>query len=359
MKSSLIRAAPATLCACLGWLTAVWPAITYLSAQVGSPQAVSETEAAARAARATAADDGLDVVHVQGHVFMISGDGGNVAVQVGPDGVVLVDSGAGARSAAIVAAIRQLADEPIRFILNTSADREHTGGNAAVAATGREFGGAAGRGGGDAVVGGVRTGAQRIAHEGVLLAMARPGADGKARIEEAAWPTEGFVDRKQMYLNGEGIEAIHVPASSSDASAIVFFRRSDVIATGSLVDTEGFPRFDADAGGSINGTIAALNTLMLMAIPPTPLVYQRGGTQLVTGRGRVMEQTDLVGYRDMVTIIRDRVREQLTRGVALPQILASQPAQGYARRYGSTTGPWTTETFIRAVHASLVTERRR
>jgi hypothetical protein len=193
----------------------------------------------------------------------------------------------------------------------------------------------------------------------VLLAMARPGTDGKPRIEEAAWPTEGFVDRKQMYLNAEGIEAIHMPASSSDASAIVFFRRSDVIATGSLIDTEGFPRFDVAAGGSINGTIAALNMLMRMAIPPTPLVYQRGGTQLVTGRGRVMEQADLASYRDMVTIIRDRVRDQIARGVALPQILASQPAQGYARRYGSTTGQWTTETFIRAVHASLVTERRR
>ena len=358
MRSNLLRVALGALCACLGWLTAVWPASIDLWAQAGSPQGISETEAVARAARATAADDGLDVVHVQGHVYMITGDGGNVAVQAGPDGVVLVDSGAGARSAAIIAVIRQLADEPIRFIFNTSADRDYTGGNAAVAAAGREFGGA-GRAAGEFVVGGVRTGAQRIAHEGVLLAMAKPGPDGKPRIEEAAWPTEGFVDRKQMYLNAEGIEAIHVPASSSDASAIVFFRRSDVIATGSLVDTEGFPRFDADAGGSINGTIAALNTLMQMAIPPTPLVYQRGGTQLVTGRGRVMEQSDLASYRDMVTVIRDRVRDQIARGVALPQILASQPAQGYARRYGSTTGPWTTESFIRAVHASLVTERRR
>lgn len=347
-----------SLCACIVWLVAAWPTNTSVSAQAGSPQAVSETEAAARAGRAAAADDGLDVVHVQGQVYMISGDGGNVAVQVGSDGAVLVDSGAGTRSAALVAAIRQLANEPIRFIFNTSADREHTGGNAAVAAAGREFGGA-GRAAGEFVVGGVRTGAQRIAHEGVLLAMARPGADGKPRIEEAAWPTEGFVGRKQMYLNAEGIEAIHVPASSSDASAIVFFRRSDVIATGALVDTGGFPRFDMDAGGSINGTIAALNTLMQMAIPPTPLVFQRGGTQLVTGRGRVMEQADLTSYRDMVTIIRDRVRDQIARGAALPQILASQPAQGYARRYGSTTGPWTTESFIRAVHASLVKEQRR
>jgi glyoxylase-like metal-dependent hydrolase (beta-lactamase superfamily II) len=348
-----------SLCVCAGWIAAVWPASAPLLAQTPSPQAVSDHEAAARAARASAPDDGLDVVHVQGHVFMISGDGGNIAVQAGPDGAVLVDSGAGARSAAVVAAVRQLTDEPIRFIFNTIGHPDHAGGNAAVAAAGRELGGGGGgRGVNLAVVSGVRSGAQRIAHESVLLAMAKPGADGKPPFEEAAWPTEGFIERKQMYLNAEPIEAIHIPAATSEGSAIVFFRRSDVIATGPVVDTEGFPRFDAQSGGSINGTIAALNRLMQMAIPPTPLVYQRGGTQLVTGRGRVMEQTDLAAYRDMVTVIRDRVRDQVRRGVALPQILASQPAQGYVRRYGSTTGQWTTETFLRAVHASLVKEER-
>ena len=347
-----------SLCLCAGWIAAVWPAPASLLAQALSPQSVSDQESAARAARASAPDDGLDVVHVQGHVFMISGDGGNIAVQAGADGAVLVDSGAGVRSAAVVAAVRQLTDEPIRFIFNTNGDRDHAGGNAAVAAAGRELLGTSGRGANPAVAG-VRSGAQRIAHENLLLAMAKPGADGKPLFEEAAWPTEGFIERKQMYLNAEPIEAIHTPAATSEGSAIVFFRRSDVIATGPVVDTEGFPRFELENGGSINGTIVALNLLMQMAIPPTPLVYQRGGTQLVTGRGRVMEQTDLVAYRDMVTIIRDRVRDQIRRGVALPQILASQPAQGYVRRYGSLNGPWTTDMFIRAVYASLVKDERR
>jgi cyclase len=333
------------------WLLAVWlPA----DAQGPSPQLVSDEQATAIAARVSALDDGLEVVHVQGHVYMISGDGGNIAVQVGPDGVVLVDSGAGARAPAVIAAIRQLTDEPIRFIFNTSGHRDHVGGNGALAAAGQELGGG-GRGGAVAF-GGVRTGAARIAHEDLLLAMARLGSDGKPLYDEAAWPTEGFVGRKQMYLNAEGIEAIVLPGAYATGNSFVFFRRSDVIATGPVVDADGFPRLDVAAGGSIRGIVDALNTFVQTAIPPTPLAYQKGGTHFVTGHGRVMDQPDMVAYRDMVTIIRDVVQEQIRKGMTLPQILAAQPARGYIGRYGSTTGAWTTDMFIRAVHASLVKE---
>lgn len=324
-------------------------------AQAPSPLAVSEDAAREIAARANAPDDGLEVVHVQGHVYMISGDGGNIAVQAGPDGVVLVDSGAGQRTEAVIAAIQQLSSEPIRFIFNTSAHRDHVGGNAALAAAGVELGGG-GRGGGAAVISGVRTGAARIAHENLLLAMARPGPDGNPAYEEAAWPTESFLDRKQMYLNGEGIEAIHTPATYADGDSFVFFRRSDVIATGAIVDADGFPRLDVEAGGSIKGIIDTLNTFVLLGIPPTPLAYQKGGTHFITGRGRVFDQPDMVAYRDMVTIIRDVIADGIRKGMTLEQILAAEPARGYMGRYGSTTGPWTTEMFIRAVHASLLKE---
>jgi cyclase len=337
----------------IGLLAAGLPA----RAQAPSPQAVSDDEARAIAVRASEPDDDLEVVHVQGHVYMIAGDGGNIAVQAGPDGVVLVDAGAGGRSEAVIAAIGRISREPIRFIFNTSAHRDHAGGNAALAAAGQELGGG-GRGGGAAVVGGVRTGAARLAHEDLLLAMARPGAAGTPLFEEGAWPTEGFLDRKQMYFNAEGIEAIHTPATYGAGNTFVFFRRSDVIATGAIVDADGFPRLDVEAGGSIRGVIDTLNTFVSMGITPTPLPYQKGGTHFVTGRGRVMDQPDIVAYRDMVTIIRDVVQDQIGRGMTLPQILAAQPARGYIGRYGSTDGPWTTDMFIRAVHASLVKEGR-
>ena len=326
--------------------------LTSAGAQQGAtPLDTSLTAAAAAAERASAPDDGLDVVHVQGHVFMISGDGGNVAVQAGPDGVVLADAGAGRRSDAVIAAIKALTPQPIRFILNTSAHPDLAGGNGAVAAAGQELGGG-GRGGGAAVIGGVRTGAARIAHENVLLFMAR-AVDGKPRFPEAAWPTESFLEKKQLYLNGEGIDVRHRPAGYSGGDSLIFFRRSDVIAAGAMVDSEGFPRIDVAAGGSIGGVIDTLNHLVDIAIPPTPLAYQNGGTHIIPGFGRVMDQPDIVAYRDMVTIVRDVVASMVEKGMTLDQIKTAEPTRGFTRRYGSRTGPWTTERFVEAVYAGV------
>jgi glyoxylase-like metal-dependent hydrolase (beta-lactamase superfamily II) len=316
-----------------------------------SPLETSPSAAAAAAARASAPDDGLEVVHVQGHVFMVAGDGGNITVQAGPDGVVLVDAGAGERSPAVVTAIRALTDEPIRFILNTSSHPDHVGGNGALAAAGQELGGG-GRGGGAAVIGGVRTGAARVAHENVLLHMAR-AVDGKPRFPEAGWPTESFLDKKQLYFNGEGIDVRHRVAAYSNGDAIVFFRRSDVIAVGAIVDSDGFPRIDAATGGTIAGVLDTLNVLVDLAIPPTPLAYQNGGTHIVPGWGRVMDQPDIVAYRDMVTIVRDVVASMVQKGMTLEQIKAAEPTRGFTRRFGSSAGPWTTEMFVEAVYAGV------
>ena len=325
--------------------------------QTGSPLDVSPTAAAAAAERASAADDGLAVVHVQGSVYMIAGDGGNIAVQVGPDGVVLANSGAGQRSGAVVAAIKALAPQPIRFILNTSSHPDHAGGNGAVAAAGQELGGG-GRGGGAAAIGGVRTGAARVAHENVLLGMAR-AVDGKPRFAEANWPTESFLDKKQLYLNGEGIDMRHQPAAYSSGDSIVFFRRSDVIAAGAVIDSDGFPRIDVAAGGTIGGVINTLNHLVDIAIPPTPLAYQSGGTHIVPGWGRVMDQPDVVAYRDMVTIVRDVVASMVQKGMTLDQIKAAEPTRGFTRRFGSRSGPWTTDMFIEAVYTGVAKGRTR
>ena len=175
----------------------------------------------------------------------------------------------------------------------------------------------------------------------------------KAAFPEAAWPTEGFIDKKNIYLNGEAIQLIHQPAAHSDADSIVFFRRSDVIAAGDLVDTTRFPMIDLAKGGSIQGEIDALNVLVDLAVPPTPLVWQEGGTIIVPGRGHLMEQADLVDYRDMVTIVRDIVQTMITKGMTLEQIQKAEPTKGYSRRYGAADGPWTTRQFVEAVHASL------
>ena len=160
-----------------------------------------------------------------------------------------------------------------------------------------------------------------------------------------------------MYLNGEGIEVFHQPAAHTDGDAIVFFRRSDVVVAGDVFDTTRFPVIDIAKGGSIQGEIAALQKLVDTAIPSVPIVSREEGTLIIPGHGRICDQLDVVEYRDMVTIIRDRIRDLMKQGLTLEQIKAASPARGYMRRYGSDTGSWTTNDFVEAVYRSMVRKR--
>jgi glyoxylase-like metal-dependent hydrolase (beta-lactamase superfamily II) len=162
-----------------------------------------------------------------------------------------------------------------------------------------------------------------------------------------------------MYLNGEGIEVLRQPAAHTDGDTVVFFRRSDVVAAGDVLDMTRFPVIDLARGGSIQGEIDALNRLIDLAIPSVPLVSQEGGTYVIPGHGRICDQLDVVDYRDMVTIIRDRVQSLINDGMTLEQIKAAAPAQGYTARYGSDTGAWTTSQFVEAIYTSLTRGTRK
>ena len=169
-----------------------------------------------------------------------------------------------------------------------------------------------------------------------------------------AWPTETFDQRrKYMYLNGEGIEVFRQPAAHTDGDAIVFFRRSDVVVAGDVLDTTRFPVIDVAKGGSIQGEIAALQKLVDTAIPSVPIVSREEGTLVIPGHGRLCDQLDVVDYRDMVTIIRDRVHDLMKQGLTLEQVKAASPARGYVRRYGSDTGSWTTNDFVEAIYQTI------
>lgn len=294
----------------------------------------------------------IDVVQVAPKIHLIAGDTGNIVIHSGVDGVVVVDSGAGERSSEVLAAIERVTDTPIRFVLNTSASPDRVGGNEAIAKAGEEFSRGLGAFGAN-LVAGVRTGgAARLAQENVLLRMSTV-VDGRARYPESAWPTDVFTDRKEMFLNGETIQMLLQPAAHSNGDSIVVFRQSDVVATGSLIDSDRFPMIDLEAGGSIQGLIDALNKVIEIAVPPIPLVWQQGGTQIVPGKGRVLEEADLIEYRDMLTIVRDVIADQIKQGRTLEQIRASQPTRGFNRRYGADSGSWTTAMFVDAVHGSL------
>lgn len=306
----------------------------------------------------------VQVFEIRPNIHMIAGAGANITVQSGPDGVVLVDSGSGAHSAAVVAAIKSLTRQPIRYIINTGPGAEHIGGNEALAKAGvslfmRRDNPNANIGGVSAEVGSNSGGAAIIGREELLTRMSAPGFTPALPV--MAWPTETFTRKyKDLFLNREAIQVIRQPAAHSDSDVIVMFRQSDVIAAGDILDMTRFPNIDLDTGGGIQGEIDALNALLDLTVPSIPLPWlDEGGTRVIPGHGRVVEEAEVVEYRDMVTIIRDRVQDGITRGLTLEQVRAANPTQGYRRRYGADTGPWTTTMFVDAVYRSLSAGGRR
>jgi cyclase len=299
---------------------------------------------------------GLDVLQIRPNVYMIAGAGANITVQFGADGAVVVDAGSLQMADAVIAAIKTLTAQPIRYVIDTSADPDHVGGNEKVSKAGKtlfQTNNPLGEGmtnGGAAAI---------LSAEKVLTRMSAP--TGRASpYPTASWPTETFDQRRRyMYLNGEGIEVLRQPAAHTDGDTVVFFRRSDVVAAGDVLDMTRFPVIDLARGGSIQGEIDALNRLIDLAIPSVPLVSQEGGTYVIPGHGRICDQLDVVDYRDMVTIIRDRVQSLISDGMTLEQIKAAAPTQGYTARYGSDTGAWTTSQFVEAIYTSLTRGTRK
>ena len=294
----------------------------------------------------------VETLPVRGQVSMISAGAVNALVQVGPQGVLVVDTLSESQSDGLLAAVRALAgSRPIRYVVNTHADPAFYGGNLKVAAAGAQLvaGNFAGQVGQQAVEGVVPQ-AFVVAHENVLKAMSAPTGN-QPPTPFGAWPTETFFQsEKSMYFNGEGIELVHVDAAATDGDILVFFRSSDVIAAGDIYNTLEYPRIDVKRGGSVNGVIEGLNRVVDMAISEQ---FTEGGTRVVPGRGRISDEFDVVEYRDMVTIVRDRVQAMIKKGRTLEQVKAARPTIDWEPRYGSITGPWTTAMFIEAVYRSL------
>jgi cyclase len=291
----------------------------------------------------------VQTMHVQGNVHLFVGAGGNMTVQVGEEGALIVDAQFAEIAPKVIAAVERLSPKPIRYLVNTSADPDHTGGNEAIARAGRT------RTGG-VVIGQAGTGitetAAVIAHENTMNRM----ASARPPIPPAALPTDTFFNnRKDLLFNGEGIQIVHLPNAHTDGDTIVFFRRSDVISTGDLFTTTSYPVIDRERGGSIQGFIAALNRILELAISSNVM---EGGTMIVPGHGRVGDEMDVVEYRDMVTIVRDRIQNLIDKGRTLEQVKAAGPTFDFDPRYGSDSGPWTTAMFVEAVYQDLSAARR-
>ena len=330
-------------------------------------------------------DGEVHVLPVQGNIYMLIADGTNVTVSIGPEGVLMVNTGTAAMSDKILAAVRQLVNaaptpnqcfgvncsgtvgwsspfinntisspapaKPLRFIINTSAAPENVGGNQKIGTTGFF---PRGGGFGAAIASPGRT-AQIIAHENVLFRMSAPASptSKEPAYPAAAHPTDSYFDefhKLPEYFNGEAVIVYHEPAANTDGDSIVFFRRSEVISAGNIFSTVSYPFIDLERGGSLQGVLKGLNHILDLAVAE---YRSQGGTWIIPGRGRLSDTADVASYRNMVTIIRDRVQDLIDKGMTLEQVKAARPTMDFDGRYGADTGSWTTTMFVEAVYKSL------
>ncbi len=288
----------------------------------------------------------VNIQKAQGNVYMLVGAGGNVTIQIGSEGVLMVDTQFAPMSAKLLAAIRTLSQGPLRYIINTHSHGDHVGGNENLKKAGATIAG--GNVAGD--IGDAAQGAQIIAH---LNAYNRMSArtNGQFTTPPAAWPTSTFLgDDKKLYFNGEGVHIIHQAAAHTDGDSLVFFRKSDVITAGDLFVTNGYPFIDLNAGGNVQGIVGGLNRIIDLCIP----VYgQEGGTMVIPGHGRLSDIGDVINVREMVTIVRDRVQDMVKKNMTLDQVKAAKPTRDYDTLY-STPGAFITgDAFTEAVYRSL------
>ena len=334
----------------------LWMLVTVCFALIGFAESTS-TQANQAASRPTVwpprlaapAPGEVEVLPVQGKVHVIIGAGSNITVQSGDDGVLMVDTGLSAMTPKVLAALKTITTRPLRYIVNTTEFDEYVGGNSAIADTGeiipfRAPDYTAGPQGALDI-----TRASVISYYTLLHRVAGPA--GKApRIPEDGWPDNTYsIPQKRLYFNDEPVIITHI-TSNTDSNSVVLFRKSDVVSAGGLLDLTTYPVIDVSAGGSIQAIVDGLNRLIDITVPAS---HAGGGTLVVPGHGRIADHAEVVYYRDMTTIIRDRVEDMVKKGMTLAQVKAARPSRDYDARYGKQTGPWTTDMFVEAVYQSL------
>jgi glyoxylase-like metal-dependent hydrolase (beta-lactamase superfamily II) len=294
---------------------------------------------------AAPADNDVHSLHVQGNVWMLTGGGVNAAVQIGDEGVLVVDTMSAGLADKLVAEIKQLAgDKPIRWIVNTHVDPDHTGGNAKVAEAGESiiagnFAAQAGQASANF--------AKIITHENVEARLVKV----QPALPTSAMPTDTFfTDDFEIHFNGEAVQFIHVPNAHTDGDVMVFFRKSDVLVAGDAFNTTSFPVVDLESGGSLNGVVKTLNRILDITVPEDK---QEGGTYVIPGHGRLTDEADVVEYRDMMTIIRDRVQNAVDKGMTLEQVKTARLVRDYEGRYGAARGAATADAFVDTAYRSL------
>lgn len=247
--------------------------------------------------------------HVAGGVYYLEGAGGNIGLSIGEDGVVMIDDQFAPLTDKIVAAIRELSDAEIRFVINTHVHGDHTGGNENLG----------------------RMGVLILAHDRVRVRLAETQGP-------EALPSLTYSDAITIHLNDDEVHAFPVPPAHTDGDSFIHFRRTDVLHLGDVFRTTGFPYIDLNNGGTLHGTIQALGMAVGMAGPDT---------RIIPGHGGVSSREDVMAFRDMIIDVAGRVEEMVARGMSYEEVAAAGPARAYEARFGDP------ERFLRAVYTEV------
>jgi cyclase len=258
----------------------------------------------------------ISIQRLSGTVSVLFGTGGNIAISAGHDGVFIVDDQYAEHGAAIMAAIGEISDQPVRYIINTHWHFDHTDGNMYFADEG-------------SIIIAHDNSRQRLLTGGYIRAVDR--YTPPAPVE--ALPVVTFSQTLSLHLNGEEAQVIYLEPGHTDGDGIVFFTGSNIVHTGDAFLNGIYPLADLDSGGTINGIIDAMDVILAIIDEET---------KVIPGHGPIADKGDVIEYRDMCIVLRDRVAQMKKTGMSLEEVIAARPTAEFDEKWNDWGEEWNT-----------------